>query len=150
MPQKSTDGVNMMNKCWYCVENFKETDGIVFRGTKLYHNRCIQELDNKVYLKPYEEKYSYLSQQHLENLLHEGEHTFKIIDDNDWIVILDGSTSTEINILGYKSEKELKEFLKRHHNECEGGWEVSAIYNCGTRYFYRAEIKIILTPSKLG
>ncbi len=151
MPQRSTDGVNMMNKCWWCVEEFKDADQVICEGSKLYHQHCLDERDRKDHLKPYEEKYPYLSQQHIENLLYEGQHCFETIDNNQWIVILDGDTSSEVHVNGFQSEVALKEFLKGYHKDGEhAGWDISAIYNNGQRYFYRPEIEIVLTPSKLS
>lgn len=150
MPQKSTDGVNMMNKCWWCVETFKDDDRVICEGSKLYHQRCLDERDSKNELKPYEEKYPYLSQHHIEAIMNEDKQYFDVIDNNNWIVILEGSTSTEVDLHGFKTKEELKNYIKEFYSENEGGWSIEAIYNCGLRYFHRIEVNVSLEASKLG
>jgi hypothetical protein len=149
MPQKSTDGVNMMNKCWWCVEEFKDHDRIISLGSKLYHDYCLEEMDDNEHLKPYEKKYPYLSAGHVERLFNEGLHCFNVIDDYPWIVILEMGSTSEIDISGFKTKEDVEKFIASHHKEDGGGWDIDAIYNCGQRYFYQTEIKITLTPSKL-
>ena len=143
MPQKSTDGINMMNKCWYCVEDFKEDDHVICRGSKLYHDYCIDEMDNKDHLKSYMDKYPYLNEKQIDRLIYtEGQEAFDTIDKFDWIILLE--KELEMIIQGYDTEEQVKKAIESHYQNNEGQWEIESIFNNGVEYRYQTKIVVTL------
>lgn len=136
--------INMANKCWFCIQEFKEDDFLVFRDGKIYHRHCIDQMDSEDDTKRYMKKYPYLTERQIDLIIRcEGIHSFNKITNNNWIILFE--SELEISISPYETQQEMIKAIERHYKEHEGNWDIDSIYHNGKRYHH--SINVIVTLS---
>ena len=146
MPQKSSDNINMANKCWWCLEEFDEDDELIFRDNKIYHKHCSEEMTEEKEEKVIKENYPFLEIRQIQCIINTSyTNQFHKFDNFDWVILL--QKQLEMTVHGLNTQVEVMDFIRNHYKENEGNWNIDSIFYKSEKYSYN--ISFIVTLEKI-
>ena len=137
------------DSCHHCSKKFKQNEHITIRDEKVFHTHCSQHYVRKQNIKKYKEKFSFLNERQIDNIVstnHNHEKEFDKFNKYDWIVLLSLNIQ-EITVEGYDTKTQVEQFIVSHYKErIDANCEIDSLFYKKELYNYSIDINVTVHP----